>query len=203
MFGHSRSSGASYQHVALAWVLHNESGAKKSMARSERVSFSYAELVSYSTVVARYVTGARGKKFILASSHRYSQSTDRHISNCVSEAHVPVFYVLNINWSTEEILRDLQARLHQLKQRAIDAWKKEWWGYAWEVRQRVSEIDKFCKVTGKRVPTPVLLTNPILEEIEAGRAEKRLAFYHPDIVRRRERSAARRAAMKALQIEVA
>lgn len=190
--------GRVYEGVGEAWAAFNEGRNTRDRKTGKRVSFFRSELFSYTTCVARYQTAESGDKYVIATNRRYSMSTSSHISNCVGNCTVPVFYTYDI-WAADNVI--LAALVGSFNNAVIDAvkgWKKVWWDWSYYLCHQYREIAEFCRLTGQE--HGLLPINEITASVQMDREEKQAAFEDPKAVAKRERDYARRQAKLALKI---
>lgn len=200
-----------YENVGPAWARYNADKGGRPGKQGKRVSFNGRAFYSYNTVVAMFHTNADGQKYVLTTSRHYSRSTSSHIGYAAQHARnygMQVFSVSDIGGfgdppDHEGNLGSMMVYLHDRMARIIKRWNSPRWWYHEEHIWKQHLADLYFKMRDYRDVTLTRFTLPLFDdlcsEVRTERQRRAEAFADPKAVKRRERSRARREALKALR----
>ena len=208
----------SIRDVLRLWRDYNETDCTgRSEADAGNISFSRQVLWSYRMPIACYhlspIAGRSG--FVLVSSYSPSITTSRHVSYARRESEWPKFSVPQIGCSSggypsPEALREVHGfnvkymlgEINTTANAATSSYRSEHnvtqsWFVDYVATQHAN-VAEYVYLTAAGIELPDL--DDILNRMHAERERKWLAYHDPKAMARRERSWARREAIKALNL---
>ena len=209
----------SYEAVPARWAAHNEGRSKYSSKTGKRCSFSGPTFYSYQTPVAVYHTNSKGELFVLASSDKWSVSTNSHLRAAIGAAwQVPVFRTPLIGarggLHDEHYLHDPEA-MHahnafanmatalMFEETYAKSWRRAMTGAEGymlnHIQAIVENMESYCRLTATKLPANYVAYETIAARLREGWQLAKEKFEDPKAVRRRERARARRLAAEVLE----
>lgn len=209
----------SYEAVPARWAAHNEGRSKYSSKTGKRCSFSGPTFYSYRTPVAVYHRGVDGQLFVLASSDKWSVSTNSHLHAAIGAAYrVPVFRTPLIgtgggfhheNLHNPEAMHASNAFANMatvlmFEETYARSWRRALLGGVEEymlthIKTIVENMESYCRLTGTKLPANYVPYETIAQRLTEGWRQAKDKYDDPKAVRRRERAHARRLAREVLE----
>ena len=198
-------------------------------ASEKNCSFDNQRFISYSTCVGTVKHSETGEAYVLLSEHKYSPTTAQHLSAAATAAHEHIEWI-NVFWvprvdplaraggDHEVNAKHLIADIADFEKKAIYNWNDEQGFYGdasnyvsasvylegepnWRqnLQHRWNIAKKYLDLSGAPVflPSAEIYANHIRE----ARADRKHKYNHPTARAARERAAARRLAIRALELD--